>query len=367
MKNGENFQSFYYLAELNAMQKNRPDLCHIAVAFYKRVSERGDWHQEVFWKAERAWTEGDEETALLGFWQMAERGYEVAQNNVAYMLDRDKRRLRLPKESLESKARDRLALTHWTRSAAQDNIDALVKMGDYYLSGLGSHSGDSQPEKAAACYQTASNMHISALSMWNLGWMHENGIGVSKDFHLAKRYYDLAFDTNTEATLPVTISLLKLYARSLWEAVVHGDTKSLSIFTSSAEDAAQTSWWTVRRIREEVANRWFGKVPPSIGDDGARQPPQAQAGQQPQAPRARQGQPTAAPPAAAEEVAPPASEHDAAQRALQQDDDPIEWARTQRERVAGDGEDEDEMYFTGDAGDDVMETVGILLLCLGAG
>jgi SEL1 protein len=25
-----------------------------------------------------------------------------------------------------------LALTHWTRSAAQQNIDALVKVGDYY-------------------------------------------------------------------------------------------------------------------------------------------------------------------------------------------------------------------------------------------
>lgn len=365
MKHGEAFQAYYYLAELNSLQRNRPDLCPIAVAFYKRVSERGDWHHEVFWKAEKAWSDGDEETALLGFWMMAERGYEVAQNNVAYILDRDKRRLRLPKEKLESKSYDRLALTHWTRSAAQDNIDALVKMGDYYLSGIGSHSGESQPEKAAACYQTASNMHVSALSMWNLGWMHENGIGVTKDFHLAKRYYDLAFDTNAEATLPVTISLLKLYARSLWEAVVHGETKSLSIFTSPVDDAAQTSWWTFRRIREEAARRWFGVAPPTVGDD-ARQPQPGQPAQ----PRQRPVKPTTPPPAtqAPEEVAPrPASEHDAAQRALQEDDDPIEWARTQRDRVAGEADEEDELYFSGDAGDDVMETVGILFLCLGVG
>lgn len=44
----------------------------------------------------------------------------------------------------------------------------------------------------------------------------------SKDFHLAKRHYDMALDTNTEAYLPVVLSLVKLHVRSLWHTLRGG-------------------------------------------------------------------------------------------------------------------------------------------------
>lgn len=74
----------------------------------------------------------------------------------------------------------RLALTQWTRGAAQRNIDALVKVGDYYYHGFGvtGETEQSRLEKAARYYQSASDTQVSALAMWNLGWMYENGIGV---------------------------------------------------------------------------------------------------------------------------------------------------------------------------------------------
>lgn len=73
----------------------------------------------------------------------------------------------------------RLALTQWTRAAAQRNIDALVKVGDYYYHGLGvSEDPATRLEKAARYYQSAADTQISALAMWNLGWMYENGVGV---------------------------------------------------------------------------------------------------------------------------------------------------------------------------------------------
>lgn len=90
IRQGDVFQSYYYLAELNARSTGRPDLCPPAVAFYKMVVERGDWDHEVWWEAERALYRGDDRTALLGYWIMAERGYEAAQNNVAWILDRGK-------------------------------------------------------------------------------------------------------------------------------------------------------------------------------------------------------------------------------------------------------------------------------------
>jgi SEL1 protein len=44
--------------------------------------------------------------------------------------------------------------------------------------------------KSAAVYLQASQ-HRSAQAMFNLGLMHEHGIGLPKDLHLAKRYYDM--------------------------------------------------------------------------------------------------------------------------------------------------------------------------------
>lgn len=140
-----------------------------------------------------------------------------------------------------------LALTQWTRSAAQRNIDALVKVGDYYYHGLGVPDGGSEAsrwEKAATYYQSAVHTQLSAVAMWNLGWMYENGVGVPQvlndpyiydglsthvndfwdvqDFHLAKRHYDMALETNSEAYLPVILSLIKLHIRSLWHTLTGG-------------------------------------------------------------------------------------------------------------------------------------------------
>lgn len=74
----------------------------------------------------------------------------------------------------------RLALTQWTRAATQRNVDALVRVGDYYYHGLGVPEEDeaTRLEKAAMYYQSAADTQMSALAMWNLGWMYENGIGV---------------------------------------------------------------------------------------------------------------------------------------------------------------------------------------------
>ena len=82
--------------------------------------------------------------------------------------------------ALPSNDTARLALTQWTRSAAQNNVDALVKVGDYYYHGLGvpEEPEHIRWEKAAGYYRSAADTQISALAMWNLGWMYEHGHGV---------------------------------------------------------------------------------------------------------------------------------------------------------------------------------------------
>ena len=249
-----NLEAYYYLAEMNLLGVGRDRSCSAAVSLYKNVAERAEPLVSSWAKANAAYEDGDEELALLEYLGAAEQGYEKAQNNVAYILDQERSSLRNQLARLASPSSgptfvhlgfsyqaklglpDRagpdgtllhnpsLALMHWTRSARQGNIDSLVKMGDYYLAGIGT---DPDVDKAVQCYQGASEYQQSAQALYNLGWMHENGVGLDQDFHLAKRFYDLALETNEEAYLPVALSLIKLRVRSAWNTFTHGEINSI--------------------------------------------------------------------------------------------------------------------------------------------
>ena len=223
-------EAFYYLAELIDQGIGRDRSCGLATAYYKSVAEKAEPLMSSFAEANRAYDDGDDELALIDYMHAAEQGYERGQANVAYLLDEEKSQWSLPaflsltttRPSLLQNAA--LALIYWTRSSKQTNIDSMVKMGDYYLKGIGTQA---DMEKAASCYTAASEFHQSAQALYNLGWMHENGVGLDQDFHLAKRYYDHALETNDEAYLPVTLSLFKLRLRSAWNTLTHGRVNSI--------------------------------------------------------------------------------------------------------------------------------------------
>lgn len=65
-------------------------------------------------------------------------------------------------------------------------------------------------EAAASHYRLASEQQHNAQAMFNLGYMHEQGLGMAKDMHLAKRCYDLAADSSPDAKVPVALALFKL-------------------------------------------------------------------------------------------------------------------------------------------------------------
>ncbi|KAL0955834.1 hypothetical protein HGRIS_002036 [Hohenbuehelia grisea] len=253
VRHGSPFEAYYYLGQIHATQAEnsavshvRSGSCSMAVSFYKIVTERGVWDDDLLREAEAAWATGTEkskEVAMLKWWIAAERGSEIAQNNLAYILDQDRSLLRLTRFSPMTFSNDtaRLSLTHWTRSAAQRNIDALVKVGDYYYHGLGVPDSETERlEKAARYYQSAADTQLSALAMWNLGWMYENGVGVPQDFHLAKRHYDLALETNAEAYLPIVLSLAKLHLRSIWHTL-RGGQNGLNIWNNEPENQGTAS------------------------------------------------------------------------------------------------------------------------------
>lgn len=77
---------------------------------------------------------------MVGWFVAGEMGSEAAQNNLAYLLDRGTgKQVLFGREpvngttSIETKGRvNEMAMRWWIRSAAQDNVDAMVKVGDYY-------------------------------------------------------------------------------------------------------------------------------------------------------------------------------------------------------------------------------------------
>ncbi|KAI0126404.1 hypothetical protein BJ170DRAFT_596006 [Xylariales sp. AK1849] len=240
-----NIEAQYYLAEMMHHGVGRDKTCNHAMAYYKVVSEKAEPLLSSWSEANHAYDDGDLELALLEYVMAAEQGYERAQNNVAYILDPSQSRFPLPAWLKRQAPRPKLlqdsalALIYWTRSAIQSNIDSLVKMGDYYLNGVGTEAAI---EKAAQCYTGASEHFQSAQALYNLGWMHENGVGLTQDFHLAKRYYDHALETNDEAYLPVTISLLRLRLRSAWNTFTHGQINSIQDEPSTKKDWSLSEW-----------------------------------------------------------------------------------------------------------------------------
>jgi SEL1 protein len=258
-----NAESLYYLAEMTLAgmstmvfgAQSQEATCERAAQLFKSVAEKAESVVSSLKEADESWKRGDLELALIDNMLAAEQGFELAQTNTAHLMDKLRRR-----ESIKStiarnfmsmwskwvprtftlKLDPALSLTYWTRAAKQMNIDALVKMGDYYLSGqptpaYSAMSSSTSPsvlipdaEKAAACYQAAADTHQSGQALWNLGWMHENGIGpMEQDFHLAKRFYDLALEMTSEAYLPVKLALLKLRVRSWWNEFTRGGIKSI--------------------------------------------------------------------------------------------------------------------------------------------
>ncbi|OCL07737.1 HCP-like protein [Glonium stellatum] len=256
-RNGH-IEAFYYLAELSNQGVGRDKSCGIAAAYYKIVAEKAEIILSSFQEANEAYENGDLETALIDYMMAAEQGFEIGQANVAYLLDQVKPRFTLSsfipfmKQKLSLVGDAALALIYWTRSAKQSNIDSMVKMGDYYLEGLGTAP---DKEKAAACYLAAAETLQSAQAMWNLGWMHENGIGIEQDFHLAKRFYDQALETNPrEAYLPVLLSLYKLRLRSWWNTVTNGRVNSIQDDPPPKKDWSFAEW--IHAFLEADAAAW---------------------------------------------------------------------------------------------------------------
>ncbi|XP_014797391.1 PREDICTED: protein sel-1 homolog 1 isoform X1 [Calidris pugnax] len=197
---GGHILAFYNLAQMHATGTGVMRSCHTAVELFKNVCERGRWSERLM-TAYNSYKDGDSNSAVVQYLLLAEQGYEVAQSNAAFILDQKEASIVGENETYPR------ALLHWNRAAAQGYTVARIKLGDYHFYGFGT---DVDYETAFIHYRLASEQQHSAQAMFNLGYMHEKGLGIKQDIHLAKRFYDMAAEASPDAQVPVFLALCKL-------------------------------------------------------------------------------------------------------------------------------------------------------------
>ncbi|XP_059290445.1 ERAD-associated E3 ubiquitin-protein ligase component HRD3A isoform X1 [Lycium ferocissimum] len=203
-------KAFYQLAKMFhtgvGLKKNVP----LASALYKLVAERGPWSSLSRWALE-SYLRGDVGRAFLLYSRMAELGYEIAQSNAAWILDKYGEKSMCLGESGICSDEERHQRSHalWWQASEQGNEHAALLIGDAYYYGRGT---ERDYDRAAEAYMHAKSQS-NAQAMFNLGYMHEHGQGLPFDLHLAKRYYDQALEVDRAAKLPVTLALASLWIR----------------------------------------------------------------------------------------------------------------------------------------------------------
>lgn len=179
--------------------------CSKSLLYYKRVAEMAEWNEDFLLTAFKRYDSGDVNGAALMFLKAAEEGHEVAQSNIAFIL-----------ESHTTQLDQSLLLNMYKCAARQGSISARLKLGDAYY--YGHWGAEINYHNAAAEYQIASA--TSGQALYNLGYMHEYGLGVPKSSVQAKMYYKMGQQADRHGSIPLELALLRLKVHS-WVELAH--------------------------------------------------------------------------------------------------------------------------------------------------
>ena len=241
--------------------------CKKASQYYRSViSDGSPYLSKRTRMAYKQYMAGDSEGALVNYLMAAETGHSLSQVNAAFLLDRgvclhlDDHQCRIA------------SLRLWKAAALSGDQEAALRVGDFYYYGtkrnptlmdavlfpehhllpvltkyaritksflmaklgkvaeqeapadicqesseeicknpqVSRDESDADMEKAALYYRLALEQFKSARANFNLGYMHEWGLGLKQDFPLAKRHYDLAKAASKQAGFAVQIALLTM-------------------------------------------------------------------------------------------------------------------------------------------------------------
>lgn len=194
-------KAMYNLAQLHANGLGTQMSCEKGLELYKSVAERGPWGSSLR-TAHQCFLRGEFERSALIYTKHALEGVRIAQTNAAWMLQRGK--------GISRETGKRIAFVLWELAAEQGDTDSKRMLGDFYYEA-------EEFEKAAKLYRQAASAR-DAQASFNLGYMHQYGIGVDADLFLAKRFFDESVEFDAKALAPATLALIPLKLQLLIES-----------------------------------------------------------------------------------------------------------------------------------------------------
>lgn len=219
-----------------------------ALPYLKAASEAGPWAASMRYGFDRFLTNDFERAAVL-YHEAEMYGYRLATSNLAYLYDQKL----LDPGKLDSEQR---AFKYLTQTSHDSNDkEVLVRIGDYYFYGL---SG-LQPDlvQAMKWYSRASLEGVEA-GAFNVGHMHEYGLGVPMNLERAAKYYRRALELSPrspEVFVVVHLAFARLKLRS-WlqhtpiEAMVFRSTSDTPMYLPdpSATGSGLVSMTTLQHV-----------------------------------------------------------------------------------------------------------------------
>ena len=252
------------LAQMKLLGLGVPPSCEDAAKTFKSVAEHGPW-SDMMKIAHRRFQQGKYDPALWLYGMLAGEGYNIAESNAAFLLEQNAVKKIKPlaiftneyikpwlfsHSFLRKLYTSLLQLIHvdiddddddinnnndgsktigttqknaeqsiafYNLAAEQGSSLAYVKIGDLYYYGLAGKLKDGTPnyKKSYSYYSKASRLQ-NAQGRFNLGFMYEHGLGVKRDLHLAKRFYEETTSLDSESKLPVYLIVMIMRLRSAW-------------------------------------------------------------------------------------------------------------------------------------------------------
>ncbi|KAF4140995.1 Concanavalin A-like lectin/glucanases superfamily [Phytophthora infestans] len=184
--------------------------CEEVVELYKRVAEFSREGSELMTQALTHTQRGNWALALELYLIAAEMGYEVAQSNAIWLIERIQRQVIGTSSRRNSTQLERLYTQLVTRAAGQDSVEALLRMGDGAFE-------DKAYALALRHYQHADLVSAGtcARALYSVGYMYEQGHGVSfASTERASLYYHLAGVKEPSLRLVMAALNLKLRIQS---------------------------------------------------------------------------------------------------------------------------------------------------------
>lgn len=184
----------YELAKIHSKNDRLQNLClYLLRAFFEKYEVNDLLDNGVVF-----FNQGLTNQALARFLLLSYQGFETAQFNVAYVYSKNSKR-----NPLYAK---RAAMWYY-RSAQGGDRQARIRLGDIFYYGKGLDKP--YPAAAMANYLISMN-EKNPEGAYCVGYLYEKGIGVPKDYILARNYYLEAMHLKPEAYWPIRIVLLKL-------------------------------------------------------------------------------------------------------------------------------------------------------------